>query len=75
MHFDCVQLAFCRIHTPHSQRVQLGMALSYPNKMKAEAPTPRQTLVHERVSGFTMLPHTVGLNALNDWRGAESQSL
>ncbi|KAI0247546.1 hypothetical protein BJV78DRAFT_1244821 [Lactifluus subvellereus] len=38
------------IHTVCSWRVQLGMAPNYAEKMKAEDPTPRQTLVHELVA-------------------------
>ena len=43
------------------------MALNYAEKMNAEAPTPRQTLVHELVSEFAMPLRTLGLN---DWRDA-----
>jgi hypothetical protein len=64
--FDHVQLAFCGTHAPYSQRVQLGMALNYAEKMKAEAPTPRQTLVHELVSEFVMPLRTLGLNDRRD---------
>jgi len=48
------------------QRVQLGMALNYAEKMKAEAPTPRQTLVHELVSEFGMPLRTLGFNDRRD---------
>jgi hypothetical protein len=48
------------------RRVQLGMALNYAEKMKAEAPTPRQTLVHELVSEFAMPLRTLGLNDRRD---------
>ena len=51
---------------PYSQRVQLGMALNYAEKMKAEAPTPRQTLVHELVSGFAMSLRNLGFNDRRD---------
>ena len=49
-----------------TQRVQLGMALNYAEKMKAEAPTPRQTLVHELVSEFAMPLRTLGFNDRRD---------
>lgn len=42
------------------------MALNYAEKMKAEAPTPRQTLVHELVSEFSMPLRTLGLNDRRD---------
>ena len=42
------------------------MALNYAEKMKAEAPTPRQTLVHELVSEFAMPLRTLGLNDRRD---------
>ena len=64
--FDRVQLAFCGTDAPYSQRVQLGMALNYAEKMKAEAPTPRQTLVHELVSEFAMPLRNLGLNDRRD---------
>ncbi|KAI0289070.1 hypothetical protein BC826DRAFT_640390 [Russula brevipes] len=48
------------------RRVQLGMALNYAEKMKAEAPTPRQTLVHELVAEFTMPLRSLGLNDRRD---------
>ena len=48
------------------QRVQLGMALNYAEKMKAEAPTPRQTLVHELVTEFGMPLRTLGFNDRRD---------
>ncbi|KAH9987054.1 hypothetical protein BJV77DRAFT_1027262 [Russula vinacea] len=48
------------------RRVQLGMALNYAEKMKAEAPTPRQTLVHDLVSEFAMPLRTLGLNDRRD---------
>jgi hypothetical protein len=50
----------------YSQRVQLGMALNYAEKMKAEAPTPRQTLVHELVSEFAMSLRNLGFNDRRD---------
>jgi hypothetical protein len=62
---DCVQLV-SRTHTPYTQRVQLGMALNYAEKMKAEAPTPRQALVLELVSEFGMPLRTLGLNDRRD---------
>ena len=52
--------------TAYSQRVQLGMALNYAEKMKAEAPTPRQTLVHELVSEFAMSLRNLGFNDRRD---------
>jgi hypothetical protein len=64
--FNCIQLACFRTHSPYSQRVQLGMALNYAEKMKAEAPTPRQTLVHDLVSEFAMPLRTLGLNDRRD---------
>jgi hypothetical protein len=42
------------------------MALNYAEKMKAEAPTPRQTLVHELVSEFAMPLRSLGLNDRRD---------
>ena len=42
------------------------MALNYAEKMKAEAPTPRQTLVHELVSDFAMPLRTLGFNDRRD---------
>jgi hypothetical protein len=50
----------------YSQRVQLGMALNYAEKMKAEAPTPRQTLIHELVSDFAMPLRNLGFNDRRD---------
>ncbi|KAN0114200.1 Protein of unknown function DUF262 domain containing protein [Russula decolorans] len=48
------------------RRVQLGMALNYAEKMKAEAPTPRQTLIHELVSEFAMPLRNLGFNDRRD---------
>ncbi|KAH9957584.1 hypothetical protein BC827DRAFT_1224453 [Russula dissimulans] len=48
------------------RRVQLGMALNYAEKMKAEAPTPRQTLVHELVADFGMPLRSLGFNDRRD---------
>jgi hypothetical protein len=42
------------------------MALNYAEKMKAEAPTPRQTLVHELVSDFGMSLRNLGFNDRRD---------
>ena len=42
------------------------MALNYAEKMKAEAPTPRQSLVHELVADFSMPLRTLGLNDRRD---------
>jgi hypothetical protein len=42
------------------------MALNYAEKMKAEAPTPRQTLVHELVTDFAMPLRTLGFNDRRD---------
>jgi hypothetical protein len=42
------------------------MALNYAEKMKAEAPTPRQTLVHELVTEFAMPLRTLGFNDRRD---------
>ena len=64
--FKCVRFSLCKIYTPYSQRVQLGMALNYAEKMKAEAPTPRQTLVHELVSEFAMSLRNLGFNDRRD---------
>jgi hypothetical protein len=44
----------------------MGMALNYAEKMKAEAPTPRQTLVHELVSEFSMSLRNLGFNDRRD---------
>ena len=44
----------------------MGMALNYAEKMKAEAPTPRQTLVHELVSDFAMPLRNLGFNDRRD---------
>jgi hypothetical protein len=55
-----------QIYIPYSQRVQLGMALNNAEKMKAEAPTPRQTLVHELVSDFAMSLRNLGFNDRRD---------
>src|SRR6266478_5040347 len=68
-YFGCA-LAVCNFlftaFTPYSQRVQLGMALNYAEKMKAEAPTPRQTLVHELVSDFAMSLRNLSFNGRRD---------
>jgi hypothetical protein len=64
--FQYVRPSFCKIYTPYLQRVQLGVALNYAEKMKAEAPTPRQTLVHELVSEFAMDLRTLGFNDRRD---------
>jgi len=48
------------------RRVQLGMALNHAEKMKAEAPTPRQTLVHELVADFAMPLRSLGFNDRRD---------
>ncbi|KAH8995990.1 hypothetical protein EDB92DRAFT_2112744 [Lactarius akahatsu] len=48
------------------RRVQLGMALNYAEKMKAEAPTPRQTLIHELVQEFSMSLRSLGFNDRRD---------
>jgi len=42
------------------------MALNYAEKMKAEAPTPRQTLVHELVTEFAMHLRSLGFNDRRD---------
>ena len=42
------------------------MALNYAEKMKAEAPTPRQTLVHELVADFAMPLRSLGFNDRRD---------
>jgi hypothetical protein len=42
------------------------MALNYAEKMKAEAPTPRQTLIHELVSEFAMPLRNLGFNDRRD---------
>jgi hypothetical protein len=42
------------------------MALNYAEKMKAEAPTPRQTLVHELVTDFGLSLRTLGFNDKRD---------
>ena len=42
------------------------MALNYAEKMKAEAPTPRQTLIHDLVSEFSMRLRTLGFNDRRD---------
>src|SRR6266404_1141022 len=42
------------------------MALNYAEKMKAEAPTPRQTLVHELVQDFSMSFRALGFNDRRD---------
>ncbi len=42
------------------------MALNYAEKMKAEAPTPRQTLVHDLVSDFSMSLRNLGFNDRRD---------
>ncbi|KAI9510348.1 hypothetical protein F5148DRAFT_1180214 [Russula earlei] len=48
------------------RRVQLGMALNYAEKMKAEAPTPRQSHVHELVAEFAMPLRSLGFNDRRD---------
>jgi len=48
------------------RRVQLGMALNYAEKMKAEAPTPRQALIHELVHEFAMPLRSLGFNDRRD---------
>ncbi|KAI0292356.1 hypothetical protein B0F90DRAFT_1770838 [Multifurca ochricompacta] len=48
------------------RRVQLGMALNYAEKMKAEAPTPRQALVHDLVAEFAMSFRSLGFNDRRD---------
>ncbi|KAF8263209.1 hypothetical protein EI94DRAFT_609661 [Lactarius quietus] len=48
------------------RRVQLGMALNYAEKMKAEAPTPRQNLIHELVQEFSMPLRSLGFNDRRD---------
>jgi hypothetical protein len=42
------------------------MALNYAEKMKAEAPTPRQALVHELVAEFGTSLRTLGFNDRRD---------
>ena len=42
------------------------MALNYAEKMKAEAPTPRQTLVHELVAEFGTPLRSLGFNDRRD---------
>ena len=42
------------------------MALNHGEKMMAEAPTPRQSLVHELVAGFAMPLRTLDLNNRRD---------
>ncbi|KAH9033794.1 hypothetical protein EDB85DRAFT_2144749 [Lactarius pseudohatsudake] len=42
------------------------MALVYAEKMKAEAPTPRQTLIHELVQEFSMSLRSLGFNDRRD---------
>jgi hypothetical protein len=53
------------------RRLQLGsMALNYAQKMKAEAPTPRQTLVQE----FSMPLRSLGFNDRGTPHSAGSHS-
>jgi hypothetical protein len=42
------------------------MALNYAEKMKAEAPTPRQSLVHDLVGDFGMSLRSLGFNDRRD---------
>ena len=42
------------------------MALNYAEKMKAEAPTPRQTLIHDLVQEFSMPLRNLGFNDRRD---------
>jgi len=44
----------------------MGMALNYAEKMKAEAPTPRQTLIHDLVAEFAMPLRNLGFNDRRD---------
>ena len=64
--FRCVRFPLYKIYTPCSQRVQLGVALNYAEKMKAEAATPRQTLVHELVAKFGTPLRDLGFNDRRD---------
>lgn len=42
------------------------MALNYAEKMKAEAPTPRQTLIHDLVQDYSMPLRSLGFNDRRD---------